>query len=68
MNEIRFTGFTDRNGRKIYEDDVLFWKNDDGAIIFNRVYFKGGQPYAETGFGEDMPLEELLLLDVEVAD
>lgn len=68
MNERRFTGFADRNGKKIYEDDVLFWRNDDGDIMFNKVYFKDGCYFVNTGIGEDILLAELLKLDAEVRD
>lgn len=68
MDKKIFTGFTDKNGKKIYTGDILSWKNDDGEIIFNKVYEKNNKFYAETGIGEDMLLEEILPLDVEVCN
>jgi len=38
----QFTGLTDKNGQKIFEDDFLLIENDDGVEYRTQVWYVGG--------------------------
>ena len=63
----QYSGFTDKNGNKIFDGRILKWTNEDGKDVYTAVGFKNGCFVINPEREETEVLYDYLCRDMEIA-